>query len=66
MGQWEETFKAGHRVTNSPTWREFDWKIKMRYFITPCITSRYSNNNRCVGGVVGWWGTLRIYFGIAQ
>lgn len=45
MGQWEETFKAGHRVTNSPTWREFDWKIKMRYFITPCITSRYSNTS---------------------
>ena len=43
--QWEETFKAGHRVTNSPTWREFDWKIKMRYVITPCITSRYSDSS---------------------
>lgn len=43
--QWEETFKAGHKVTSSPTWREFDWKIKMRYFITPSISSRYSNTS---------------------
>lgn len=27
--QWEETFKEGHRITNSPTWREFEWKVKM-------------------------------------
>lgn len=41
--EWEETFKEGHRLTNSPTWREFDWKVKMRYFYTPFITSKYSH-----------------------
>ena len=25
----EEALRAGHKLTNSPTWREFDWKIKM-------------------------------------
>ena len=44
--QWEETFKAGHKVTSSPTWRAFHWKIKIRYFITPSITSRYSNTSQ--------------------
>lgn len=41
--EWEETFKEGHKLTNSPTWREFDWKVKMRYFYTLFITSKYSN-----------------------
>lgn len=41
--EWEETFKEGHKITNSPTWREFDLKVKMRYFYTPFITSKYSN-----------------------
>lgn len=44
--EWEETFKAGHKLTNSPSWREFDWKVKMRYFDTPIITSNYSNTSK--------------------
>ena len=66
--QWEETFKAGHKVTNSPTWREFDWKIKMRYFITPHSSSPQGTVIllRCVGEVVDWWGTLLIDLGIAE
>lgn len=43
--QWEETFKAGHKLTNSPSWWEFDWKVKMRFFNTPSITSKYSNTS---------------------
>lgn len=42
---WEETFQSGHKLTNSPTWREFEWKVKMRYFNTPSITSKYSNTS---------------------
>lgn len=36
---WEETFKARHKLTNSPIRREFDWKVRMRYFNTPSITA---------------------------
>lgn len=43
--KWEETFKAGHKITSSPIWREFDWKVKMRYFICPATSSRYSNTS---------------------
>lgn len=43
--QWEETFKAGHKLTNSPSWWEFDWKVKMRFFNTPSVTSKYSNTS---------------------
>lgn len=24
---WEETFKSGHKLTSSPTWKEFGWKV---------------------------------------
>jgi len=43
--QWETSFSQGHRVTSSPNWKEFGWKIKMRYFRTPFITSKWSNNS---------------------
>lgn len=39
---WEETFQSGHKSTNSPAWKEFEWKVKMRYFNTP---SKYSNTS---------------------
>lgn len=26
---WKETFRAGHKLTTSPTWREFEWKVTM-------------------------------------
>lgn len=26
--EWSETCLSGHKLTNSPKWREFDWKIK--------------------------------------
>ena len=61
--QWEETFKAGHKVTNSPTWREFDWKIKMKYFITRSITSRYSNPSKMCWRGCGLVGDFTHRFG---
>lgn len=39
--EWDETCLSGHKLTNSPNWREFDWKIKNRYFGTPIITAKY-------------------------
>lgn len=32
--KWNETFKAGHKLTNSPTLKEFDRKVKMLHFNT--------------------------------
>ena len=43
--QWENSCEQGHRITNSPNWREFGWKIKMRYFRTPLIMSKWSNTS---------------------
>lgn len=41
----EETFKSGYKLTSSPTWKEFDWKVKMQYFNTPSVTSKYSDTS---------------------
>ena len=43
--QWESSCEQGHRVTSSPNWKEFGWKIKMRYFRTPLVTSKWSNTS---------------------
>lgn len=34
--KWEQPCREGHKVTNSPTRKEFKCKVKMRYFRTPC------------------------------
>lgn len=39
---WEDGCERGHKITNSPSWKEFNWKIKMRYFRTPLIVSKYN------------------------
>lgn len=38
---WEELCINCHKGLNSQLWREFDWKLKIRYFNTPLIISRY-------------------------
>lgn len=40
---WEQSCREGHKVTNSPTWREFEWKIKMRFFRTPLVSSKFGD-----------------------
>uniref|UniRef100_A0A3P8TVH1 Reverse transcriptase domain-containing protein n=1 Tax=Amphiprion percula TaxID=161767 RepID=A0A3P8TVH1_AMPPE len=47
--EWQEVCDSGHKITNSPMWKEFNWKIKMRYFKTPSIISTFDkrNNNLC-------------------
>ena len=41
-----------HKTTSSPFWREFAWKIQMRYFITPKIQGKYDkdSNSLCWRG----------------
>lgn len=43
--EWEVLCEQGHKVTHSPVWKEFNWKLKMRYFKTPAVTSKYDKNN---------------------
>ena len=43
--EWEEACLAGHKLTNSPNWREFDWKVKNRYFRTPVIMAKFGNSS---------------------
>ena len=46
---WEDVCEEGHKITSSPMWKEFNWKLKMRYFRTPTITSKFdrSKTNLC-------------------
>lgn len=30
---WERTNTDGYKSTNSPSLREFEWKVKIRYFL---------------------------------
>lgn len=42
---WEEVFGEAHLVTNSGLWREFKWKVVMRYFRTPEIIAKMKPTN---------------------
>lgn len=57
---WEETFKEGHKMFSSVYWKEFEWKLKTRYFLFQIIV-KYERN---VGGAVVELETTHIYFGI--
>ena len=43
--KWNETLKAGHKLTNSPTWKEFDRKVKMLHFNTPSTIAKHGNTS---------------------
>lgn len=34
---WEEVSEGGQEVTNSPRWKEFNWRLKIRNFRTPLV-----------------------------
>lgn len=44
---WDEICTGAHLVTNSNSWREFKWKVIMRFFWTTIIVAKmgpaYSN-----------------------
>lgn len=42
--EWETACEVGHKITNSPLWKEFNWKLKMRYFRTPFMISKFDKN----------------------
>ncbi|KAF7641838.1 hypothetical protein LDENG_00270620 [Lucifuga dentata] len=44
--EWEVSWKAWHRCLHSPSWREFAWKLKMRYFKTPLEIVKYEKYNK--------------------
>ena len=46
---WEQICLEAHRVTNANIWREFKWKVIVRYFRTPQITAKMSSThtNKC-------------------
>lgn len=41
---WEQMCKKIHVTTNSKYWKEYTWKIIIRYFNTPQIQSKYKKN----------------------
>ena len=46
---WENVCTACHRGIGSQLWKEFDWKVKVRFFRTPLVTSTFKNSsgNKC-------------------
>uniref|UniRef100_A0A3P9KVM4 Reverse transcriptase domain-containing protein n=1 Tax=Oryzias latipes TaxID=8090 RepID=A0A3P9KVM4_ORYLA len=42
--KWETMCEGVHKISNSPTWNEFNWKIMMRFFKTPYTISKYDKN----------------------
>lgn len=48
---WERICENAHKTTSSPMWKEFAWKVNLRYFKTPFIISKLDNSktNQCWG-----------------
>ena len=42
---WELSCREGHKITNSPIWKEFELKIKMRFLRTPVVTSKFADTS---------------------
>lgn len=63
--EWEETFRLGHRLTNSPTWKEFDW-WKCDTLTLLLLPQNMIKHLIYAGGIVGRWGTLLTHFGTAE
>lgn len=38
---WDNLCKGSHTGINSQSWKEFDWKLKVRYFHTPLVISNF-------------------------
>lgn len=39
-GEWETMCIRSRKGINSNMWKEFDWKMKTRFFKTPSVVSR--------------------------
>lgn len=42
---WIQACENVHKITKSPVWKEFNWKVMMRFFRTPSVTSNFSDTN---------------------
>ncbi|MBN3306496.1 ADAT2 deaminase, partial [Amia calva] len=40
---WEQICYEGHKLTNAPLWKEFNWKTKIRFFKTPLIQDQHNS-----------------------
>lgn len=60
--KWNETFKAGHKLTNSPTLKKFDRKVKMLHFNTPSTIAKYGNTSELCWKRCGQVGELMYIF----
>ncbi len=38
---WDDLCEGCHKGINNQLWKEFDWKVKIRYFNTPYVISKY-------------------------
>lgn len=39
--EWEDSLLNTHSIVKSPTCKEFDWKVKVRFFRTPIVISGF-------------------------
>ena len=39
--EWESSWMSWHKCLGNSTWREFSWKLRMRYFKTPIVIAKY-------------------------
>lgn len=62
---WEDICSKCHRGIGSQYWKEFDWKVKIRFFRTPLKTfmSKSSPKDRCWRncGILIYFGTVQKY-----
>lgn len=65
---WEDVCEEGHKITSSPMWKEFNWKLKIRYFRTPSIISKFDSSkmNLCWRECHQIGDHTHTYFGTAQ
>ena len=50
--EWKESLTRNFQASQSKYWREFAWKVSMRYFITPHTVSK-GNVSPYMGLVAG-------------
>lgn len=41
---WTDIWAGCHKGISSQLWKEFDWKVKIRFFTTPLVISQYTKN----------------------
>lgn len=54
--EWEESWGKWQKCLSSPNWREFSWKIRMRFFRTPIVIANYNSK----ASDLCWWGCGQI------